>query len=227
MDCKVVRTILAGAALLGLAWAQNRGVVTGTVLDEHGSPLAQAKVHVAERGAFVAHRVIEYHETDAEGHFRIAHLQWGTYIVMAGKEEAGYPDTSFGFYSNNAYPIAVLNDDSPTDEVTLRLGPKACVLDIAPVRDELTGKEIRSASITLRRVDHAQLFITTSTTVGRVLVPSSTEVEISITAPGYKSWPSPESTGEGKIFLPPEQTRKLEIRLQPDESKSSDSNKSN
>ena len=201
-----------------LALAQGRGVITGTVLDDHGNPVVQAKVHIAEKGVFVGHRVLQYHETDGDGHFRIPHVAWGTYIVMAGKEEAGYPDTSFGFYSNNTYPVALLTDDSPTEDVTIRIGPKAGVLDLAAVTDNLTGKEIRTASITLWRAENRQLFMTTSTTVGRVLVPSGTEVEISISAPGYKSWPPSDSTAEGKVFLLPEQTRKLEIKLDPDES---------
>lgn len=201
-----------------LALAQGHGVITGTVLDDRGNPVGAAKVHITERGAFVVHRILQYHETDADGHFRIPHVQWGTYFVLAGKEDAGYPDPEATFYSNNVAPTVTVTDEFPTDDITIRLGPKAGLLDIAPVTDNLTGKEIRSASITLRRVDNAQLFITTSTTVGHVLVPADTNVEMSITAPGYKSWPSPDLTAEGKIFLLPEQTRKVEIRLDPDES---------
>jgi Carboxypeptidase regulatory-like domain len=214
---KEARRILAGALLIGSAWAQDRGIVTGTVLDEHGSPLAQAKVHIAEKAAFAGHRLVQFHESDAEGHFHIAHVHWGTYIVIAGKEDAGYPDTKFAFYSNNTEPVVVLTEDSPTVDVTLKLGPKAGVLDVAPVTDQVTGKEIRSASITLRRADN-DLFISTSTTVGRILVPSLTGVEVTISAPGYKSWPPADtSVANARLFLQPEQIQRLQVSLEPDE----------
>jgi hypothetical protein len=212
---KQARRILVGALLIGSAWAQDRGTVTGTVLDEHGSPVAKANVHITEKGVFVTHRVLQFRETDADGHFRIDHVHWGTYIVIASKEDAGYPDAKFAFYSNNTEPVVVLAEDSPTVEVTLKLGPKAGFLDVAPVVDQLTGGEIRSAAITLRRAD-SDLFITTSTTVGRILVPSLTDIVVNISAPGYKPWPSPDQAAtEGKFLLKPEQVQKLRVTLQP------------
>jgi len=53
-----VLNILASVLLVGLARAQDRGVITGTVLDEHGSPVVKAKVLITEKGVFVAHRVL-------------------------------------------------------------------------------------------------------------------------------------------------------------------------
>lgn len=212
-----VFNLLAGVLLVGSVCAQDRGIVTGTVLDEHGSPVVKAKVLITEKGTPFMHRVLQFHETDADGHFRVAHVPWGTYIVTVGKEDAGYADTGLGLYCSNAYPIVVLTEDSPTDDVTLRIGPKAGVLAVAPVTDQLNGKEIRSASITLRCIGNNDLFITTSTTVGHLLVPPLTAVEVTISAPGYKSWPAPDqATTEGRILLRPEQTQKLEVALQPD-----------
>jgi|GEM_PF-3057410 hypothetical protein len=223
-----VLKILASVLLVGLAWAQDRGVITGTVLDEHGSPVVKAKVHITEKGVFVAHKIIQFRETDGDGHFRIAHVPWGTYIVLAGKEDSGYADPKFSFYSNNGEPVVVLTEDAPATDVTLKLGPKAGVLDLKPVTDELTGKEIRSAAITLRRADNNDLFITTSTTVGRILVPALTNVVISIAAAGYKPWPAPgHAAAEGRIFLRPEQTQKLQVILQPEETASPSESKSN
>jgi hypothetical protein len=213
-----VRRILACVLLVGLAWAQDRGVITGTVLDEHGSPVVRAKVLITEKGVFVVHRVLQFHETDADGHFRIAHVHWGTYIVTAGKEDAGYADTGLGLHCNNAYQIVMLTEDSASADVTLNLGPKAGVLDLEPVTDELIGREIRSAAITLRCADNNDLFITTSTTVGRILVPALANVVVNITAAGYKPWPAPDRAAtEGRITLRPEQTQKLQVSLQPED----------
>ena len=160
----------------------------------------------------------QFHETDADGRFRIAHVPWGTYIVTVGKENAGYADTGLGLHCNSAYPIVVLTEDSVTANVTLNLGPKAGVLDLEPVTDELTGKEIRSAAITLRCADNSDLFITKSTTEGRILVPALTNIVVSITAQGYKPWPAADrAAAEGRMFLRPEQTQKLQVSLQPKE----------
>lgn len=220
--------ILASVFLVGLAWAQDRGVITGAVLDEHGNPVVKAKVLITEKGVFVAHRVLQFHETDADGRFRVAHVNWGTYIVTVGKENAGYADTGLGLHCNNDYPIVALTEYSPTADVTLKLGPKAGILDLEPVTDELTGREIRSAAITLRCADDNDFFISKSTTEERILVPALTNVVVNITAAGYKPWPAPDRTAaEGRIFLRPEQTQKLQVRLQPEETGSAGENKSN
>lgn len=214
---KEASLILLGVLLIGSAWAQDRGVITGTVLDEHGSPVVKAKVLITEKGVLEMHRVLQFHETDADGHFRITRVRWGTYIVTVGKEDAGYADTGLGLHCNNAYPIAFVTEDSPTADVTLKLGPKAGVLELESVSDVITGKEIRLAAIRLKCAENPELFIYTSAALRRFLIPPLTEVLIEISAEGYKSWPaSDQATTEGKVFLRPEQTQKLEVALQPD-----------
>jgi hypothetical protein len=212
----IIQKLFVAVFLSTLAWAQ--GTVTGTALDETGKPLAKAKVRVAEKGPFGGHRTIQYYETDSEGHFLIGHVPWGTYVVVGGKEGAGYPDTNFAFYSNLAVPTVTLSPDSPTANVDLKFGPKAGILEVAPVADAETGKEIRSASITLRRAG-SDFFMTASTTEGRILVPSATEVLVRITAPGYKPWPpTDQPTAKGTILLQPEEVLKLQIALHREES---------
>jgi len=216
MHNKVLK-LLANLLLIGLAWAQNRGVITGTVLDEHGSPVVKAKVLITEKGVFVGHRVLQFHETDADGHFRIAHVPWGTYIVTVGKEDAGYADTGLGLHCNNAYPIVVLTEDSATADVTLNLGPKAGVLELEPVTDATTGNAIRMAAIRLKCAENPDLFIYTSAAQRRFLIPPSTQVVIEVTAEGYRPWPgSSRSATDGRILLKPEEIQKLKVALQPE-----------
>ena len=93
----IIYNLLASVLLAGSAWAQVQGTITGVVLDEAGKPVAGAKVHTAEKDVLVAHQLVRYYETDDGGHFRISHVPWGTYFVMAGKEGAGYPDPVFVF----------------------------------------------------------------------------------------------------------------------------------
>jgi len=211
-----VLKILPCVLLVGLVWAQDRGVIIGTVLDEHGSPVVKAKVPITEKGVFVGHRLLQFHETDADGHFRIAHVPWGTYIVTVGKEDAGYADTGLGLHCNNAYPIVVLTEDSATADVTLNLGPKAGVLELEPVTDA-TGNAIRLAAIRLKCVENPDLFIYTSAAQRRFLIPPSTLVLIEVTAEGYRPWPgSSRSATDGRILLKPEEIQKLKVTLQPE-----------
>ena len=59
MRNKVVN-VLASALLAGLAWAQDRGVITGTVLDEHGSPVVKAKALITEKGSILREKARQY-----------------------------------------------------------------------------------------------------------------------------------------------------------------------
>lgn len=203
--------------LLTSALAQVQGTITGTVVDETGKPVAGAKVHIAQKDVLVIHQIVQYHETDDGGHFRISHVPWGTYVVVAGKESAGYPAPVFAsFYSNYAMPNVTLAEDFPSADIIVKIGPKAGILDLEPVTDEATGKEIRSASVTLRRAANPDSFLSASTTQGRVFVPAFAEVLIEISAEGYKLWPSPGQAAEGKINLKPEEVRKLRVTLNQD-----------
>jgi len=211
------KTLLAIVMLLTSALAQVQGTIAGTVVDETGKPVAGAKVHIAQKDVLVVHQIVQYHETDDGGHFRIPHVPWGTYVVVAGKESAGYPAPVFAaFYSSYTLPNVTLREDFPSADIVVRIGPKAGILDIEPVADQATGKEIRSASVTLRRAEDPHLFLSASTTQRRVFVPAFTEVLIEITAEGYKPWPPPDQAAtEGKILLKPEQVQKLRVTLQP------------
>ncbi len=203
--------------LLALGSAQAQGTITGTVVDETGKPLAGAKVHIAERDRVVGHRLIQYYETDDNGRFRIPHVPWGTYVLMAGKERAGYPDLVFNFYNDLALPTATLAEAFPSADVMVKVGPKAGVLELEPVTDAATGKEIPLASVTLRRADNPDLSISGSASQRRIFVPSLTRIVAEIMAEGYKSWPPSGAEADGTLFLRPEEIRKLRVALQPNE----------
>lgn len=166
--------------------------------------------------SFFGHRILKFYETDRKGRFVIENVEWGTYVVLAGKESAGYPDTKLAFYSNLDAPTVTLAPGFPISDVRVQLSPKAGMLEVTSVSDALTGKPIESASITLRRIG-TPFLITTSTVRARILVPSMTDVSVEIHAPGYKSWPQ-GTQDNGQIRLRPEQVFKLQAQLQPDNS---------
>jgi len=196
--------------------AQVKGKISGVVVDGDGKPIAAAQVHIAETKPFYGHRILQFYETDKDGKFLIDHVPWGTYAVMGGKEEAGYPDTKGAFYSNLAVPIVILAPAFPSAEVIVPLGPKAGSLDILSVIDAVSGKKIAGGIITLRRLDNPTFLIKTSTTMLHpILIPALVDVAVEISAPGYKTWPSQDSA-EGRVRLKSEENLKLEIKLQPE-----------
>jgi hypothetical protein len=202
----------------GCLLAQTSGTIKGIVLDEQRKPLTRAEVRVAETKPFYGSRVLDFHETDADGQFAIERLTWGTYAVMARKEESGYADMGLAFYSNLKVPKVTLSPTAPVAEVTVQLGPKAGLLDIVSLTDTVTGENILdSGRITVRRVKNPNFLIATSTKMLRPLfVPALTEVSVEITAPGYEPWPAPDHADQrGRIFLKPEEVFELDVQLQP------------
>jgi Carboxypeptidase regulatory-like domain len=212
------RLLLVTLWLSGSAFAQTTGTISGVVVDENGQPLPKALVRIAETKPFYGSRVLDFYETDKDGRFLIEHVPWGTYAVMAKKEDSGYADMGFAFESNLAVPIVMLAPAFPKLDITVPLGPKAGKLDLVSLTDAETGKDLlESGAITLRRVQNPKFFMTTSTkTLRPFFVPANTDVSIEIAARGYKAWPGPDQAEQGRIRLKPEEILKLEIKLQPD-----------
>jgi len=74
------------------------GTIRGTVLNENGEPVAGARVDARFFGKSVG-MVVPMAQTGKDGRFLIAHLQMDEYSVSARKEEEGYPDMHWAFYS--------------------------------------------------------------------------------------------------------------------------------
>jgi hypothetical protein len=204
------------------AGGQTAGTITGVVVNEKGAPVAQAEVRADElTGLPAIHTVLQFHETDAEGHFIIQNLRWGTYRLSARKPDEGYPDPAYEMYPEHSeyLPLVTLQPASPVVTLTLRLPPKAGAIESISVVDAMTGMKM-NAAITARRVAEPAIFFMTSTTMTPVLVPSNTDVSIEISASGYKPWPAKdEPKSKGQIRLSSEQGVKLEVKLAPDGSK--------
>ena len=204
------------------ACGQTAGTITGVVLNERGAPVAQAQVLASKMGVQRAgSSVLQYHEADAEGGFTIENLSWGIYRVSAKKEDEGYPDPGFGLCTEHdeSIPVVTLKAASPTASVSIHLRPKAGAIQSISVVDAVTGMEMNSAAITLRRAAEPAIFVETSTTLRPILVPSNTDVSVEITATGYKGWPgNHEPKKKSQIRLSPEQGVKLEVKLAPDNS---------
>jgi hypothetical protein len=215
--------LLLMVSVSAAAGAQTAGTITGTVLDETGAPLAQAEVLASKMEAQRAgNSLLQYHETDPQGRFTIENLPWGTYSVSARKEDDGYPGPLFGLYPAHSefMPLVTLQPSSPTASLTLRLPPKAGAIQSISVVDAVTGMEMNSAAVILRRAAQPDISVETSTTMTPILVPSNADVSIEITAAGYKPWPAKdEPKSISQIRLNREQGARLDVKLAPQGSK--------
>jgi hypothetical protein len=209
---------LSALLVSGVLSAQTAGTVQGTVVDEEGRPLKGAKVHLEDRGLTIHIGAIRFYETDADGRFQIGQLSWESYVVLAGKEEDGYSDTKWAFYSNFKVPTVSLTPSSAIQNVTIRLEPKAGVLVVNSVVDGATWESIKTAAVTLRRDENTNLFMTTSATMARLLVPSGVKASIEIRAVGYEDWYYPgyaDASRSVPVTLRPGEVLMLDIKLQP------------
>jgi len=197
---------LLGATLAG---AQSKGAIRGIILDEKGVPVADAKVNAAPVDGRLPPKVVRYVLTDSEGRFAIEGLDWGRYGVFAMKEDSAYPDMSASLYSNDVFPTAVLAPENATANVQIHIGPKAGLL-IGSLRNASTGAPI-PATLRLSRAAAPGKWIATSLPPDfRVLIPSSTDVQVEVWAPGFQAWKYPIP-----VRLNPSSEIHLEISLEP------------
>ena len=205
--------------------AEAGGTITGIVVNQTGAPVARAKVLALKVEANPPHHfVLPFHEADADGHFSIEGLPWGTYVVSAGKDDEGYPDASFGVHADRQHPFpsVSLSPSFPTAAMTVHLPPKAGAIQSILVVDRGTGADLKSAAVTLQRVADPQCHSSMLATTRPILVPSNTDVSIRITAIGYKPWPGEDEQKDiGRLRLMPAQGIKLDVKLAPEGSKES------
>jgi hypothetical protein len=188
---------------------QNKGSIRGTVVNEGGIPINQAKVNADAMNGRIRATAIRYVETDEAGHFLIDQLEWGNYKVFALKEDSGYPNMAFSFYSNDVFPSVTLTPDAPISEIRIQLGPKAGILT-GSVTNGVSGAPL-NVGFKLARASAPDRGLSTSIPPNyKILVPSSTDVLLEASAPGYKTW-----TPGHPLHLGPGAEMRLDISLEP------------
>lgn len=206
---------LAGGVLAYQPQAVAR--ISGAVLAEQGQPIAGAVVWADLLGNSPKALPIPHAETDKDGRFVINHLEWGAYKLRAMKEEDGYPNTHWSFYSNGSSPTVRLTRESPAQQVTIALGPKAGALTGA-ISDLVTGKPL-SGSVRMWRIKSPDNFFGTSVNSHyRVLLPPNVEVGVEVSAPGYQDWYYPgyaDASQSAPLSVGSGETVHLDIGLRP------------
>src|SRR5215467_9316793 len=118
---------LTAFALSALTIAQQIGTIRGTVVDEQGKAVVDARIQVEPLGV-IMHTLVREVNTDKIGRFAMEGLQFGSYKVFAMKESAGYPNTAFAFYSNQVFSTVTLLANAPTADLVLKVGPPAGII---------------------------------------------------------------------------------------------------
>src|SRR6266436_7302763 len=162
------------------------GVIQGVVLGEGSRPVRGAKVHAELKDIPMA-KAIRYVETDENGFFLIDQLEFGTYYVAAKKEEEGYGDSGFSFFNDQPVPTAQISAQHRIADVVINLGPKAGMLT-GTISDAVTGKPIPAGFWLVQVKDRNKWMGTSAAPNFRVLIPSSKEMEVKVSAPGYEDW---------------------------------------
>jgi hypothetical protein len=212
--------VLAIAVLAPAQESEDReGVIQGVVLDDGGQPIRGAKVHAELQGVAMA-KAIRYVETDENGSFLIRRLEFGTYYVGAIKEDEGYGSSDFSFFNDKPLPIAQISAQHGIADVVVNLGPKAGILS-GTITDSSTGKPI-PAGFDLVQVKERNKWMSTSASPKfRVLIPSSKEMEVKVSAPGYETWIYPDPAVPSPVFrMEPGSQMHLDISLKPAQDRS-------
>ncbi len=185
---RLMCALLGASACLS---SQTRSIISGTVLDENSNPVASAKVRILrlDRG-----KVTWGDQTGEHGEFAIEGLAWGSYMLSAEKEGDGYPNGLADLYANGPRTTVALSPASPAVSVTIRIGPRAGILAATEI-DAVTGKDVPSASITVRRYDNRNVYALMSKRP-EVLLPALTKVLIEVHAEGYADWSYPGGAEE-------------------------------
>jgi len=184
------------------------------VLGEGGRPVLGAKVHAELRGVPTA-KAIRYVETDESGFFLIDRLDSGNYYVGAMKEEEGYGSTDSGFFNDLPLVTAEVSAQHRIAQVVVNLGPKAGILT-GTISDAVTGKPIPAGFWLVQVKDHNKWWGSSAAPNFRVLIPSSKEMEVKVSAPGYEAWVYPDPTIPSQVLrMDPGSEIHLDIHLKP------------
>lgn len=196
------------------------GAISGRVIDRNGRAVEGALV-IADRSDVIL-RPAPRAWTGKDGAFVISGLTAGTYTLHTRKEEDGYARTDFNFYDEGETPEpnVLVYPDQATPNVTIQFAARAAILK-GVITDARTNQPLKSAQVTVRRIDYPDRFLTTGLfwhdVPGgfRLLVPALA-FTLKVSAPGYEDWyylNSETDATPGTLLLASETTRELKVAL--------------
>jgi hypothetical protein len=193
--------------------------ISGTVVDEHGVPVKHMTVEawpldMGHSGG------TDQALTDENGHFvltvifgrlpdgRAYGMRWAVYP----RQEKGdyYADLSSRFYKTAAGQAQQIEFflDAPEANVELRPGPKAGALK-GKVTDRATGVPVKPEFEFAWISDPENKMVESTSNDYRILLPSNTDIKLTVLSRGYKPW-----SYQGAINVGPGQDMTLDIRME-------------
>ena len=216
---KLIRMVLVSCCLFACITpalvADDLGVIEGRVVDHSGRAVAGAKVNVDAMDGKIRASFVHYEVTDKNGSFKFDHLKMMEYKIFAMKEEEGFPDLSFAFYSNNVVTKVVLTPKAPKAKVVLKISKGGRISGSLTSR---STKEGVAATFELKRVAPPQLWITTAFQSSfSVLVPADAEIILKVSAHGFEDWYYPGTNDPNRavpIKMKSAEDKQFDIALQ-------------
>ena len=103
------------------------------------------------------------------------------------KEEDGYVGFPWSFFNDKPLPTVQISAQKRVGDVVVSLGPKVGILS-GTISDASTGKPIPVGFDLVQVKDRNKWMGTSAAPQFRVLIPSSKEIEVKVSAPGYAPW---------------------------------------
>jgi len=153
--------------------------------------------------------------TDKDGHV-LVHAFWlGEQRITAAKEEDGYPNAYWEFYTDKMAPSITSDALTPrVDGLVVTIGPKAGIL-AGSISAALSNKPL-AVAFHLWRDDNGKWIDASEPPEFRTLIPAGARVGISIHVDSYQDW-NLQAGGntDGFLVLTSGETKRLDIKLTP------------
>ena len=195
------------------------GAICGSVLDENGAPASHVYVIAMLQEMFGHTGGYPGTATDDAGHYCVADLSLGKYILSALDEKKGYPKRGLGFYTwSSPDPQVTLTAQEPQANLDWQIPFKAGFLRLHVSVDH---PGVQAVPITFDLVVPSrpklgyESVMTSLRTDPRdsltILLPPGDDVFLTAMSPGYRHWPENE---RGELLnLRPGETRDITISL--------------
>ena len=142
-----------GTQLTNQLTGKNSAAIKGVVTTSGGEPVSKAMVYASQLGNGERTTRRNAVTTDDLGRFSLPNLPDGEYTIRAFKEEDGYPDLTFSFYSEayNAvhWPQITIVNGATVEDVVVHLASPKCGRLLITVIDTKTNKKIPDAQVSL------------------------------------------------------------------------------
>ena len=205
---------------------KNSAAIKGIVTTSGGEPISKAMVYVRrlENGEVLTR--LNSVTTDDQGRFSLSNLPDGEYTIRAYKEEDGYPDLTFSFYSEAysavRWPQITIVNGTTVEDVVVHLASPKCGRLLIYVIDAETNKKIQDAEVSLNHEGKPKTLLISGANRPdysfNLLIPPDVVVDLKVSAPGYRDWhyKTDRPKGETKsLRVAPDTTKELNVSLQP------------